>query len=59
VLALGAGRLLRSQLFGAPAADPLTFAILGILLLGVAVLASVIPAFRAARIDPIRALRTE
>ena len=58
-LAVGAGRLLQGMLFGVPAADPLTFAVIGVLLLAVALLASAIPAFRAARIDPIKALRTE
>ena len=58
-LAYGAGSLLRSLLLGVPAGDPLTYATIGTLLLGVALAASAIPALRAARIDPIRALRTE
>ena len=58
-LAVGAGRLLQGMLFGVPATDPLTFLVIGTLLLAVALLASAIPAFRAARIDPIRALRGE
>ena len=58
-LAFGAGKLLQNQLLGVPAADPATFLLIAALLLAVALLASAIPAFRAARIDPIRALRTE
>jgi ABC-type antimicrobial peptide transport system permease subunit len=58
-LAYGAGSLLRSLLLGVPAGDPLTYATIATLLLGVALAASAIPALRAARIDPIRALRTE
>jgi predicted permease len=58
-LAFGAGTLVRSLLLGVPAGDPLTYAVIGALLLAVALAASAIPALRAARIDPIRALRTE
>jgi len=58
-LAAGAGKLLQGMLFGVPATDPLTFAVIGVLLMAVALVASAIPAFRAARIDPIRALRAE
>jgi predicted permease len=39
--------------------DPLTFALTATLLAGVAAIASLIPAYRATRIDPLRALRTE
>jgi ABC-type antimicrobial peptide transport system permease subunit len=39
--------------------DPLTFAFTATLLAGVAAVASLIPAYRATRIDPLRALRTE
>ena len=51
--------LMRSQLFGVPAGDPLTYVVIAGLLLGVALVASAIPAIRAARIDPIRALKSE
>ena len=66
-IGLGAGltggwwltRLLSNLLFGVTASDPLTFAAVSIFLVAVAVLASSIPALRAARVDPIQALRCE
>lgn len=57
--ALGAGRLIRNQLFGVSAADPV--ALVGVTLgLGlVALAACYLPARRAARVDPVIALRAE
>ena len=52
-------RLMRSLLFGISAADPVTFAGISLLLTFVALLATYIPARRAARIDPILCLRAE
>jgi ABC-type antimicrobial peptide transport system permease subunit len=57
--ALGVGRFLASQLFGVSPRDPLTIAIVAMLLLVVAAGACLIPARRAIRIDPVRALRFE
>jgi ABC-type antimicrobial peptide transport system permease subunit len=57
--ALGLTRLLSSLLFGITATDPLTFATAPVILLGVAALACWIPARRAARIDPVLAVRQE
>jgi predicted permease len=59
VLGFGVANLMRSLLFGVPAGDPLTYAAIAGLLLAVALVASAIPALRAARIDPIRALKAE
>jgi len=52
-------RVLRSQLFGVTPTDPLSFTVVSLLLLVVAVVASLVPARRATRVDPMVALRTE
>jgi putative ABC transport system permease protein len=57
--ALAGGRLLRGLLYGVGAADPMTFVVVGAGAVGAAVLASWIPARRAARLDPMHALRSE
>lgn len=54
-VAVGGG--LERLLFGVGGSDPLTLALVATLLVGVAGLASWIPAFRAARLDPLEALR--
>jgi len=59
VIGLGAGRLLEGQLFGVRPADPVTFFAIAGLLVAVAALAGVVPARRATRVDPIRALKAE
>lgn len=59
VLSAGVSRVLSSMLFGVSAHDPIAFAGVPLFLLSVALIASVIPAWRALRIDPVAALRFE
>jgi len=59
VLALVAGRLLEGVLVGVTGKDPLTLALVTATMLGAAVLAALVPAVRAARVDPVTALRGE
>ena len=64
-IALGAGvslalaRVINSLLFATSATDPLTFGVMVALLATVALVAGYLPARRASRIDPMRALRAE
>jgi ABC-type antimicrobial peptide transport system permease subunit len=53
------GRFVESQLFGVKAADPRVFAMSVVVLLAASFTASFLPAWRASRIDPMRALRHE
>ena len=57
--AFGLTRLIASQLFGVQPTDPTTFTLVALLLVGVAMLATLVPALRATRVDPIVALRDE
>jgi predicted permease len=52
-------RLMSKLLFGVQATDPATFAIISVMLIFIALLASYIPAQRAARVDPMVSLRYE
>jgi predicted permease len=58
-LALLLGRLLQSQLYGVSADDPVTLVGGTLLIAAVALLAAMIPARRAASVEPMQALRTE
>jgi ABC-type antimicrobial peptide transport system permease subunit len=57
--ALLLSRSLRSLLFGVSVADPLTYGGVVLLLLSVTVAACLVPAWRAARLDPVAALRQD
>ena len=58
-LAYAGGRAVSSQLYAVQASDPLILSLAGGLVLAIALLATTIPAIRAARIDPARVLRPE
>jgi ABC-type antimicrobial peptide transport system permease subunit len=57
--AIGAGRLMTNQLFSVKPWDPLMLAVSAVLLGLAALVASAIPAWRAAGVEPMVALRTE
>jgi predicted permease len=59
ILAAALTRIVSSLLYGVTPTDPLTFALTVLLLSGVALLSCYLPARRAARIDPMAALRCE
>jgi putative ABC transport system permease protein len=59
LLALGLGRLVASLLYATSARDPLVIAIAASVLVGAGTAASLVPAWRAARTDPMIALRAE
>jgi putative ABC transport system permease protein len=59
LFALWATRVLSRFLFNVAATDPLTYALAAVLLVGACIVASVLPARRASRVDPIEVLRAD
>jgi len=57
--ALALTRIMKNLLFEVSATDPGTFSVIALLLIGVAMIASCIPARRAAKVDPLLAIRNE
>jgi putative ABC transport system permease protein len=57
--AVGLTRLMKSLLFGISPLDPLTYVAVPVVLVAATVLASYLPARRAASVDPMEALKTE
>ena len=58
-LAAAVGKTLSTVLFGVSAFDPLTLAVIPLLVLTVSLAASLMPALRATRVDPVAAIRSE
>ena len=58
-IGLGGGQLLKTLLYGVSSSDPVTFVAVTLLLGSVTLLACWLPAYRATRVDPMIALRTE
>jgi len=55
--AIAVARVLRGSLYGVGAADPITGLVVVLVLAGVASVATLLPALRATRVDPVRVLQ--
>jgi putative ABC transport system permease protein len=56
---LALGRVLANLIYGVKPTDPITFGAVSVLLAGVGLFASIIPAYRAIRVEPMKTLRDE
>jgi putative ABC transport system permease protein len=56
--AMASARLLQTLVFGVSASDPVTLGAVSAVLAGVALVASLVPAYRASRVDPLSVLRS-
>ncbi len=59
IAAFASARVLKTLVFGVSASDPLTLAAVGTTLAIVALMASMVPAYRALRLDPVKVLRAD
>jgi len=59
IAALASAKVMEALVFGVSASDPLTLAAVGATLALVALMASLVPAYRALRLDPVKVLRAE
>jgi len=57
--ALALGRVLANLIYGVKPTDPITFGAVSVLLASVGLFASIIPAYRATRVEPMKTLRDE
>jgi predicted permease len=59
VVSLASAKVMRTLVFGVSASDPLTLAAVAVILAFIALLSSLVPAYRALRLDPLKVLRSE
>jgi putative ABC transport system permease protein len=59
IAALASAKVMRTLVFGVSASDPLTLTAVGATLALVALMASLVPAYRALRLDPVKVLRAD
>jgi putative ABC transport system permease protein len=59
VASLALSRLIASLIFGVRPTDPITFSAVSLILIAVGILANLLPAYRATRVEPVRTLRDE